>query len=163
MIKYGLAALLALSSSSTINSNSILSQGERIVYSMPEVVVTAKKVQKTKKISGLNTRITPELKAALDSYNGPKVLITSLVRHWSNKSAHAHGKAADYNWSEELISYLVTEGGKEWLKAHSLMYYIEDRPGSKKLLPYKNSEIHKEFVFENPHATGPHVHIQIKK
>lgn len=160
MVKYGLAALLLLGSTVT-NSTSIPIRSD--FYSVPEVIVSAKKARKHKTHGKLNTNITPELKLAMDTYEGPTVLITSLVRHWNCKSAHAHGKAVDYNWSEALIDYLVTSKGKEWLAAHSLMYYIEDRPGSKKLLPYKASEIHSKFVFENPHATGPHIHIQIKK
>lgn len=100
---------------------------------------------------------------ALTSYKGPKVKITSLVRHWNNKSQHGHGKAVDMEFSHDLINWLISEEGQQWLGANNLMFYIEAKPGSPALKQYKSSEPYSKYVFENPSATGPHVHIQIKK
>jgi hypothetical protein len=86
-----------------------------------------------------------------------------LTRYWNNYSQHAHGKAVDFEWSTDLITYLGTAEGIEWLNTHNLMYYIEDKPGSRLLVPYKQNASTAQYVFENPSATGPHVHIGIKK
>lgn len=61
---------------------------------------------------GVNTQITEELEAALKSYNGPKALITSLRRNWGTKSDHECGRAVDFDLSEELVDFLVSEDGK---------------------------------------------------
>lgn len=140
---------------------------------MPEVEVVAKKIKKVSTYSSkfldfgvlgrVNTKVSSELVAALDTFTGPKVRITSLRRNWNAHSQHTHGKAVDFEWSPELIQWLGTVEGVQWLEDHNLMYYIEDRPGSRLLRPYKADTSTSKFVFENPNATGPHVHIGIKK
>ncbi len=113
--------------------------------------------------SATDTTIHSSLKSSLGSYKGPETRINSLRRHWGTKSQHECGKAVDFEWSEELIEYLVGEEGQQWLADHDMMFYIEDRPGSKYLKKYLASPRHKEYVFENPSCTGKHIHIQIKK
>lgn len=138
---------------------------------MPEVEIVAKRIKRSYQTTFLdfsllgrvNTKISTQLEAALADFDGPKVRITSLRRYWNTYSQHAHGNAVDFEWSPELISYLGTPEGIEWLNAHNLMYYIEDRPGSRLLIPYKQNAATAQYVFENPSATGPHVHISIKK
>lgn len=146
---------------------------------LPEVVVSAKAAhikKVSKKVSikeylGFNvegivdTSVTTNIKSALSTYTGPKTSITSMKRHWGNRSAHEHGKAIDLSFDKSLIEWLVTEEGTAWLAAHSLMFYIEGRPGSRALKPYKIDPKYKTFVFENPDAkgkTGNHIHIELK-
>lgn len=124
---------------------------------------TVKEVQGFKVLGRVNASISAQLDAALASYTGPNVSITSLRRYWNNKSAHRHGNAVDFEWSPELIKWLETPEGVNWLTTNNLMYYIEAKPGTKVLQPYKQDSISSQYVFENPNATGPHVHIQIKK
>lgn len=138
-------------------------------YVLPEVVVTAKPFKTRKTFMGFNllgrcdVNVSSLLKEALTTFPGPKVRITSLRRNWNSNSQHNHGKAVDMEWSEELIDFLVTEEGSTWLSSHNMMFYIEDRPGSVKLRKYKQDPKYSEFVFENPHATGPHVHLGLKR
>jgi len=116
-----------------------------------------------KLLGKVDTRISSQLEEALADFTGPKVCITSLRRHWNNTSQHAHGKAIDFEWSPELIEYLTTAEGLAWLEKYNLMYYIEDTPGSRLLKPFKQDTTTASNVFENPNATGPHVHIGIRK
>lgn len=109
----------------------------------------------------LNTNITPQLRTALLEYTGPKIQITSLRRHWGTNSRHEHGKAVDLEFSHELIHWLVSDEGKLWRDKFGFTFYIEDRPGRKSLIPYKEDPVFSEFVFENRHATGPHIHLNI--
>lgn len=109
----------------------------------------------------LNTNIDPTLRNALLEYTGPKIQITSLRRHWGTKSQHEHGKAVDLEFSHELIHWLVSEEGRLWRDKFGFTFYIEDRPGRKSLIPYKEDPVFSEFVFENRHATGPHIHLNI--
>lgn len=140
-----------------------------LAYRLPEVTITAAKVRHPKSFLGFsllgrcNTNISNLLRDALITFPGPKVRITSLRRNWNTHSQHNCGKAVDMEWSEELIDFLVTEEATTWLDQHNLMFYIEDRPGSVKLHKYKNDLKYSKYVFENPHATGPHVHVQIKR
>lgn len=117
------------------------------------------------KLEGVcNTNISNQLKLALASYSGPDVKITSLRRNWNSTSRHNHGKAVDMEFDHELIEWLVSEPGQAWLSSNSLMFYIEGRPGSKRLVPYKNDAKYNKYVFENPNAkgiTGDHIHIGI--
>lgn len=138
---------------------------------MPEVEIVAKRIYKSystnfldfKLLGKVNTKVSCSLESALADFTGPKVRITSLRRHWNSHSQHAHGNAVDFEWSTELITYLSTPEGIAWLDSHNLMYYIEDRPGSRLLIPYKSNPETAPFVFENPSATGPHIHIGIKR
>lgn len=60
-----------------------------------------------------------------------------------------------------MIEYLVSEEGQLWLKAHNLMFYIEGKPGCKKVSKYLYDPKCACYVFFNPHATGAHIHVQI--
>jgi len=108
-----------------------------------------------------NTNIHDDLEEALISYSGPKVKITSLRRHWGTSSKHECGKAVDMEFCHDLIDWLVSEQGQSWCETHNLKFYIEAKPKAKVLQPYKSSEVYAAYVFENPHATGPHIHIEI--
>lgn len=130
------------------------------------VTIKAKKTKEIKSFLGFKLlgkcdyKISDELFEALEDYNGPEVRITSLKRHWNPHSQHFHGNAVDFEWNEELIDYLITSS---WLEHYNLMFYIEDKPGSKKLFKYKKDPMYSKYVFENPAATGPHIHIGIKR
>lgn len=142
---------------------------EERVYELhlSEVVIKAKKPIRRSEFLGfklqtnaINTRIHGTLEKALLDYNGPKVPISSLRRH-GTVSKHCCGKAVDFAWSQELIDYLVSEEGTAWRVAHGINFYIEDKPGSKKLTPYKNNPTYNKFVFENARASGPHIHLNL--
>lgn len=181
LTRMALAIMLFMSSAATSSSNS--GHNGQIaaanVIELPEVVISAKAVKKAKtsrKVSinnylgfgvegKVDTAVTADIKQALSTYSGPKTKITSMKRHWGNKSAHEHGKAVDLAFDPSLIEWLVTAEGKDWLDQNALMFYIEGRPGSKALVPYKRDPKFKIFVLENPHArgkTGDHIHIQLK-
>ena len=181
LTRIALVIMLFVSSAATSSSNN---RGNGTVAAanvieLPEVVITAKAVKKartSKKVTvkdylgfevegKVDTTVTTDIKQALGSYSGPKTKITSMRRHWGNKSAHEHGKAIDLSFDRSVIEWLVTEEGRSWLDQHSLMFYIEGRPGSKTLVPYKKDPKFKPFVLENPHAvgkTGDHIHIQTR-
>lgn len=181
MKKYFIRTALCLSliaPSYSIRPNHI----SAMVHVPTEIVITPTKEQLKKKVSKIgkhrrvkgefmgfaltapvDTSVHTSLKSSLQTYSGPRAEINSLRRHWGTKSQHECGKAVDFKWDEDLIEYLVGEEGQNWLKAHNLMFYIEDKPGSKYLKKYKESELHKEYVFENKNCTGKHIHIQIKK
>jgi hypothetical protein len=179
--RIALAILLFMSSAATLPSsygrNNTIAAAN--VIELPEVVIKAKAVKKARTsnkvtvkeflgfgVEGkVDTTVTTDIKEALSTYSGPKTKITSMKRHWGSKSAHEHGKAVDLSFDPKLIEWLVTEEGKSWLDQHFLMFYIEGRPRSKALKPYKNDPKYKSFVFENPDArgrTGNHIHIQLK-
>jgi len=105
--------------------------------------------------------ISEDLVEALENFNGPKVKITSLRRNWNSKSQHNHGRAVDLEFDNALILWLVSEQGQSWLNDHGLNFYIEDKPHSRKLLPYKEDANTSPFVFENPRATGAHIHLNL--
>ena len=110
----------------------------------------------------VNTKgVSEDLVEALQAFTGPNVKITSLRRNWNSKSQHNHGRAVDLEFNHALITWLVSEQGRSWLSEHNLMFYIEDKPGSRKLTPYKTDPTTSEFVFENTRATGAHIHINI--
>lgn len=136
---------------------------------LPEVVI---KTTKVKRIScnlhgytllpGVNKSITNTLEEALKAYKGPKPRVTSLRRYWNYTSKHAHGKAVDFEWSSEMIDYLVSSEGQEWLSTYNFEFYIEGKPGSPKVRQYKGIEPYSQYIFENPNATGDHIHLHIK-
>lgn len=107
--------------------------------------------------------VSEDLVEALENFNGPKVKITSLRRNWRSnpQSQHNHGRAVDLEFDHALIMWLVSEQGQSWLSSHGLKLLIEDKPNSKKLLPYKELESTSPFVFENPDATGAHIHLNL--
>lgn len=109
----------------------------------------------------LNTNIHHNLKLALTEYNGPKKAITSLRRNWRTNSKHNCGKAVDFEFDHSLIEWLVSEEGTAWRNKYGFTFYIEDRPGRKSLIPYKQNPVFNEYVFENPNATGPHIHLHL--
>lgn len=100
---------------------------------------------------------------ALDSYTGPVgVLITSMRRKYCTHSKHSTGNAIDINMNadgQRMLYWLISIEGINWLDDHGLSFYIEDRPNSKKLIKYKEADEFKEYVFENNHATGLHIHM----
>lgn len=106
----------------------------------------------------VDTTMKSEFRLALQEYTGPAVKINSLKRH-GTRSAHCKGLAVDLEFSPQLIDYLVSEEGQVWLKNHSLMFYIEGKPGSRKVRSYQR-DVYAEYVFFNPEATGDHIHIQ---
>jgi hypothetical protein len=106
----------------------------------------------------VDTTICNTFKSALATYSGPTVKINSLRRHTNKASAHYHGKAADFELSDNLVQWLLSSEGAQWIKDHNLMFYIEGKPGSKKVAKYLKGPT-KEFVFFNPEATGDHIHL----
>lgn len=89
-------------------------------FELPEVTITAKAVKKSirrteflgfKLEQPLDTRVDPELQEALNDYTGPEIKVTSLRRHLNNKSKHNIGKAVDFQFSDELIRWLISEEG----------------------------------------------------
>ena len=172
-------SLMGLSAVSLPYGNNHNGNISAATITLPEVTITAKAIKarkiSTKKVfikeylgfgieGKIDTAVTSSIKNALSTYTGPKTSITSMKRHWGNKSAHEHGEAVDLKFDKRLIEWLVTVEGKAWLKAHSLMFYIEGRPGSKALKPYKKDLKYKSFVLENPRAvgkTGDHIHIEL--
>lgn len=113
----------------------------------------------------LNTAVDNRLKEALIEFktlNVPTVIISSLVRHkWNPKSKHRTGKAVDFEFNHELIDWLVSEEGQIWINKYGITFYIEDKPGSKALIPYLKNSKYSKYVFENKYATGKHIHINI--
>lgn len=151
----------------TANSNLVKTE---YIHTMelPTITIKARKIRKAmtfenfKLESPCDTNVTTNLRTALRSYTGPEIKITSLKRHYNCKSKHFHGKAVDLQFSHELIDWLVSDEGQQWLNQHNMLFYIEDRPHSRKLLRYKKEAIYSKYVFENPHSTGAHIHINIK-
>lgn len=41
------------------------------------------------------------------------------------------------------------------------MFYIEGRPGSRKVAKYLDNAATREYVFFNPKATGDHIHVAV--
>jgi hypothetical protein len=108
----------------------------------------------------VDTAVDSSLKNALNDFKGPRVKINSLRRHSNKASAHYCGKAVDLQFCPNLIAYLVSEEGEEWRKKYGVTFYIEGRPGSKKVKVYEEGPS-KAYVFYNPRATGDHVHLEI--
>lgn len=108
----------------------------------------------------VDTSVSEQLKLALSDFNGPKVRVNSLRRHYRKASAHYHGKAVDLEFCPNLISYLLSDEGRVWREKYGITFYIEGKPGSKKVKQYEEGPS-SEFVFYNPRATGDHVHLEI--
>jgi hypothetical protein len=115
-------------------------------------------LQKTR----IDTTVTEGLKAALLLYSGPAATISSLKRHYNCKSDHYHGNAVDFAWCDVLINYLISDEGQAWVKAHGLYFFIEGRPGSRKVAAYLKNEVAAKHVFFNPNATGNHIHLGVE-
>lgn len=109
----------------------------------------------------VDTAVSKELIYTLRTYPGPTARINSLRRHYNPTSQHYHGKAVDLEWNEEVIAFLISDEGKQWLQTHGVTFYIEGRPGSKKVRKYLNVPVASEYVFFNPDASGDHIHLNI--
>ena len=110
----------------------------------------------------IDTSVTEGLKAALLMYSGPAATISSLKRHYNCKSDHYHGNAVDFAWCDVVINYLISDEGQAWVKAHGLYFFIEGRPGSRKVAAYLKNEVAAKHVFFNPSATGNHIHLGVE-
>jgi hypothetical protein len=101
--------------------------------------------------------ISPLLEIALETYKGPKVLITSGKRSWPQGSEHRHGRALDLDYDKDVTEYLMSDEGIEWLKENKLEWYIESA-----VRRYKDelNEREKDHYRHIPWATG-HLHIHI--
>lgn len=64
-------------------------------------------------------------------------------------------------FNHALIVWLTSDEGRDWLDQHNLIFYIEAKPRDKKLDLYKENERFRPYVFENPEATGPHIHLNL--
>ena len=88
-----------------------------------------------------------------------KVLVTSgfsKAKCHSKKSQHKIGEAVDIDWrkgGEEFLNWLDSDIGKQWLNDNKLDFQLE------KIWKLK---LHPKF-FHNKRATGPHIHLFIKK
>lgn len=147
-----------------VGSNSPLPESVPHIH-LKEVVVKAKSYYRAHFLDyrlqqNLNTNVTHTLKEALREFSGPKVPISSLRRH-GTKSKHCCGKAVDFQWSHELIEYLVSPEGTAWREKYGFTFYIESTPRDPCLTPYKNNTNYSAYVFENPNATGPHIHLNL--
>lgn len=96
---------------------------------------------------------------ALETYTGPKTVVNSTRRYWNKKSKHCCGKAIDLKLCDETLEWLISDEGLVWMDAHNITMYIEDRPSSKLLHKYESKPEYAEYVFRNPKATGPHIHL----
>jgi len=166
---------VALSMLPLLTSSGELLKANNLDYSiqLKEVTVKAKRIEKkiVKKaksnffgfsiLQKVDARISEKLQLALKSWTGPEAGITSLKRGYNPSSQHYYGKAADFGWDPKVIDYLVSEEGQKWLNAFQLMFYIEGKPGSKKVKSYDHG-IYAQYIFYNPHATGDHIHLQLK-
>lgn len=103
------------------------------------------------------TNIHNALTEALITYPGPaNCLITSALRPHCTKSLHSKGMAIDINWDEagkEMANWLDSSDGITWLTANNLDYYLENISSKKG---------HPNY-FWNPKATGPHIHLYMRK
>jgi len=109
---------------------------------------------------GVKLNMDISLYRALLEYEGPPGLITSNQRFWNSYSMHLFGKAVDIRWNWNIITYLGSKEGQEWLKRNKLKVYIERHyfPSSiKKAIP---DNLRK---YPNRRATAPHIHIQLWK
>lgn len=109
----------------------------------------------------VDTSVTGALKSALTAYSGPKAKINSLRRRYNKSSEHFHGNAVDLAWDEEVIEYLLSNEGQTWLCAHGFCFYIEGKPGSRRVAKYTKRPEARKFVFHNPKATGDHIHLNL--
>lgn len=110
----------------------------------------------------VDTSVTNALKTALINYSGPAAKINSLKRHYNRHSEHFHGKAVDLAWDDEVIEYLLSAEGRQWLCDHGLCFYIEGKPGSKRVAKYHSRDEARKYVFYNPKASGDHVHLNLQ-
>lgn len=172
----GLTVMLLLVTSSKVNMLAGKPASDLPTYHLKEVTVVAKKTKAParkrvaelcgfKLTGGLNANVSDKIQNALETYKGPKVLVTSLKRNWNRKSDHFHGNAVDFEFSHDMIMYLISEEGRQWLEENGLYFYIEGRPGSKKVKEYLGDANTAPHVFFNPNArgrTGDHIHLGVE-
>jgi hypothetical protein len=113
--------------------------------------------------TNVNTNISPKLVEFLEELkvvSATTFVITSLKRSSNNKSKHNIGLAVDFELTKELVNFLISEAGQELITKYNATVYIEDKPGSK-LLKQFTTNLTNKYIFYNPGATGPHIHINI--
>lgn len=131
-----------------------------------------KRAHKTMNLNGFSIAgdvdrwLNNKLYSALSKYEGPKALITSMKRSkakWAH-SLHSKGLAVDIRLDDagsKMLEWLISPEGTAWLVDHKLDFFIEDKPGSNKLVPYKADQKYSDFVYENRSATGLHIHLYV--
>lgn len=111
--------------------------------------------------SNVDRYLHSSLCSALKSYTGPgSVLITSMRRRYCTHSKHSTGKAIDINMDKNgrnMLDWLISSEGLQWLSEHNLSFYVEDKPRSRRLDEFR--ERFSDYIFENKHATGLHIHM----
>lgn len=111
--------------------------------------------------SNVDRYLHSSLCKALKSYNGPgSVLITSMRRLYCKHSKHSTGEAIDINMDKHgrnMLEWLISPEGLEWLQDHKLSFYVEDKPRSCRLDEFRDR--FSEYIFENRRATGLHIHM----
>ncbi len=165
----GLTLCMMFPTSASITSNALYAAPHEQTFVLPQVVITAKKLHKHflgfQLQKGLDTSVESKLKEALTELRdlgAPNVRISSLKRHkWNPKSKHRCGKAVDFEFSHDLIVWLVGETGSQWRAKYGITFYIESKPHDKTLIPYKENTSTAKYVFENPFATNDHIHLNI--
>lgn len=126
---------------------------------------------KFKLVKGLGYKvfITKDFYKALAAYNGPEVFVTSIYRGSNPRSAHAAGRAIDVRLKDksgkELVEWLRTPEGINWVESNGLNVKIEDNKWTSLLTSYRS--IFRpmglgKYIFMNSDATAAHIHIAIK-
>lgn len=108
-------------------------------------------------------RVHHLMHAALSAYDGPECVITSMRRLSNPASKHFTGKAVDIQITDELVTYLISDAGKQWLAAHGLDFYIEDNRKSSRLRKYLDNPLTRPHCKVVPWASGLHVHLYLDK
>lgn len=109
----------------------------------------------------VDTSISKDFAYVLSTYQGPTAKVNSVRRGTNLKSRHYCGNAIDLAWDEEVITFLISEEGRQWLEQHGITMYIEGKPRSKRVQKYVEDPIASSYVFFNPKATGDHIHLNI--
>lgn len=153
-----------------VPDSGVIYNDSTIDLQLPEVVISASRIRRGKEYKGftlignvVTSNISKRLDNALEDYTGPDKgkRITSLWRAWNTTSMHGKGRAVDLAWDEELIDWLVSPEGESWMHKHGITMFIEGKPGSRNVAKYKNISPYNKYTYENRHATGDHVHIQL--
>ena len=86
-----------------------------------------------------------------------------MKRSFNPKSQHYHGNAIDIRFDKdgkELLHWLESDDGQQWMDDYHLTYLLEFT-GNSRSYRYWKKRSSKAMI--NPHATGTHIHIQIKR
>ena len=97
-----------------------------------------------------------QLAYALAYYSGPIFIISSNYRRSNPRSKHYTGSAIDISTRlnfDELVKYLESSEGKNWLRTFDLGYQIEN---------VSKYRFHRKYVY-NKYATGPHIHLFVRR